>query len=351
MLSPLPVIKRILVIRGGALGDFVLTLPALKALRDAHPKAHIEILGYPQIAAIADKRFYADAVRSIEYAALSRFFARGAELPSELRDYFAGFDLILSYLYDPDGIFEENLRRSGVENILRGPPKIVSGMSAAKQLTQPVQELGITVTDLTPRLFPSAEDREFACGFLENCGLPILGVHPGSGSEKKNWPIENWIELIRTVLTGAAASTSGSPPGNPGLSRGCFSRSGGTNLDEGRLPSHPHLFCTVLIVSGEADENARQRLRTSFDNDPRIRFARQLPLPQLAALLAQLTFIGHDSGISHLAVAAGARSIILFGPTDPNVWAPQNKDVTVLIAPNADLTQLAVATVRDAITH
>jgi heptosyltransferase-3 len=315
-------------------------LPALKALRVAHPKASIEILGYPHIAAIANKRFYADAVRSIEYAALSRFFARGAELPSELRDYFAGFDLILSYLYDPDSIFEENLRRCGAENILRGPSKIVSGTSVAEQLVQPVQDLGITVTDLAPRIFPSAEDREFASGFLGNCEAPILAIHPGSGSEKKNWPIENWIELIRAVLNEAAVPK-----------RSCFSRSDGPDPDEGRLPGRLHLFSAVLIVSGEADENARQRVRASFDNESRARFAHQLPLPQLAALLAQSTFIGHDSGISHLAVAAGARSIILFGPTDANVWAPQNKDVTILIAPNHDLAQLAVATVRDAITR
>jgi ADP-heptose:LPS heptosyltransferase len=57
-------------------------------------------------------------------------------------------------------------------------------------------------------------------------------------------------------------------------------------------------------------------------------FAHQLPLPQLAALLAQSTFIGHDSGIFSSRGRRGARSIILFGPTDPNVWAPQNKDVT-----------------------
>jgi heptosyltransferase-2 len=92
-------------------------------------------------------------------------------------------------------------------------------------------------------------------------------------------------------------------------------------------------------------------LRRSFDNESRVCFAHQLPLPQLAALLAQSTFIGHDSGISHLAAAARARSFILFGPSDPNVWAPQNKDVTVLMAPNDDLAQLAVATVLDAITH
>ena len=58
--------SRILVIRGGAIGDFILTLPALKALRDAQPDAHIEILGYKHIAEVAQNRFYAQAVRSIK---------------------------------------------------------------------------------------------------------------------------------------------------------------------------------------------------------------------------------------------------------------------------------------------
>jgi heptosyltransferase-3 len=288
-------------------------LPALKALRDAHLRARIEILGYPHLAAIADKRFYADAVRSIEYAALSRFFARNAKLPSELRDYFGGFDLILSYLYDPDQIFEDNLRRCGAQKILRGPAKILPGMHAAWQLAQPLQELGINVSDLAAKIFLSDEDREFARRFLENCQSPILALHPGSGSGKKNWPIENWIELIKTLLNAKA------------------------------------LFRSIIFVSGEADENEMARLRTLFEHEPHVRFAHQLPLAQLAALLEQSTFIGHDSGISHLAAAAGARCLILFGPTDPQVWAPQNKKARVLLAPNGDLTQLDVATVCAAI--
>jgi heptosyltransferase-3 len=309
-------------------------LPALKALRDAHPWARIEILGYPHLGAIADKRFYADAVRSIEYAALSRFFARNAELPSELRDYFGAFDLILSYLYDPDQIFEDNLRRCGAQEILRGPAKIDKNTHAAWQLAQPLQELGINVSDLAPEIFPSDEDREFARRFLEHCEPPILALHPGSGSEKKNWPIENWIELGRTILTARSAS-----------------RNGGfqAETNEGRLGSSPSLFQSITFVAGEADENEIGRLRTLFEHEPQVRFARALPLPQLAALLEQSTFIGHDSGISHLAAAAGARCLILFGPTDPKVWAPQNKDVRVLLAPNGDLTRLDFATVRRAI--
>jgi heptosyltransferase-3 len=288
-------------------------LPALKALRAAHPQARIEILGYPHIAAIADKRFYADAVRSVEYGELSRFFARDAELPLDLRDYFGGFDLILSYLYDPDQIFENNLRRCGAQKILRGPAKIIPGTHAARQLAQPVQELGINVGDLVAKIFPSDEDREFARRFLENCESPMLALHPGSGSERKNWSIENWIELAKTLLNAKA------------------------------------LFRTIIFVSGEADEEEIARLRTLFEHEPQVRFAHGLPLPQLAALLEQSTFLGHDSGISHLAAAAGARCLILFGPTDPKVWAPQNKDVRVLVAPNNDLTQLDVARVRNAI--
>src|ERR1700751_3642729 len=148
--------NRILVIRGGAIGDFILTLPALKALREAWPHAHIEILGYKHIAMLGENRFYAQAVRSIEYGPLSRFFARKAELPAELANYFAGFDLIISYLYDPDRVFENNLRRCGVENLLCGPSRVVENAGhAACQLARPVEDLGIIVVDLTEKVFPS----------------------------------------------------------------------------------------------------------------------------------------------------------------------------------------------------
>src|SRR5256886_15340799 len=159
--------KRILVIRGGAIGDFILTLPALKALRDAHPHAYIEFLGYKHIAVLVENRFYAQAVRSIEYGPLSSFFAKNSELPAELANYFASFDLIISYLYDPDRIFENNLRRCGIENLICGPARIVENAGhAAEQLTRPIEKLGIKVSALTEKIFPSMEDRQFAQQFL-----------------------------------------------------------------------------------------------------------------------------------------------------------------------------------------
>src|SRR3977135_319898 len=132
-------LQRILVIRGGAIGDFILTLPALKALREAYPDAHIEILGYKHIAVLAENRFYAQAVRSIEHGPLASFFAKNSDLAAELVGYFAGFEFIISHLYEPDRIFESNLHRCGVENLLCGPAKIIEKSGhAARQLARPI---------------------------------------------------------------------------------------------------------------------------------------------------------------------------------------------------------------------
>ena len=315
--------NRILVIRGGAIGDFILTLPALKALRAAYPDAHIEIVGYKHIAVLAENRFYAQAVRSIEYGPLSSFFAKNSELPAELADYFASFDLIISYLYDPDQIFENNVRRCGVENLLCGPAKIVEKSGhAARQLARPIQELGIRVSDLTEKVFHSDEDRQFAREFLQTLSRPIVAIHPGSGSKEKNWPPENWIELVQ--------------------SKGGLSRANGEPDHIGKQPS-------LVVVSGEADKAQTAQLEHDW-KDRDVRFAKNLPLPQLAAVLEHTIFVGHDSGISHLAAAAGANCILLFGPTDPNVWAPKNENVRVLRAQSGRLNDLDIAQVRAAVT-
>ena len=304
--------NRILVIRGGAIGDFMLTLPALKALRDARPQAHIEILGYKHIAVLAENRFYAQAVHSIEYGPLAPFFAPNSELPAELTKYIASFDLIVSYLYDPDQIFKANLCRCGVRNLICGPGRILqTGGHAARQLARPIEELGIDVVDLAERVFPSTEDREFAREFLAAASRPIIAIHPGSGSHQKNWPLEKWISLF----------------------------SPGTRF--------AHLGRRV-VISGEADEAQANQLQREWKNRDVV-FARDLPLPCLAAVLEHSVFIGHDSGISHLAAAAGANCVLLFGPTDPDVWAPANKNIRVLRPAIRQLDNLQVETVEAAL--
>ena len=280
-------------------------MPAIKLLRDRFPGAHLEILGIKHIAALAERRFYANAIRSLDSAALARFFARNAELPAELTDYFTSFDLILSYLFDPDKFFETNVRRCAEATFLAGPSKLDNSEHAARQLAQPLQSIGLTLADSSALLFPNDDDRSAIRRFLQGDGHTAVALHPGSGSETKNWPIENWIKLGDVLLA------KGVP---------------------------------LVIISGEADAARTQKLRVAW-KDKSVQFAENLPLPHLAALLERMLFIGHDSGVSHIAAAAGARCLLLFGWTDPAIWAPTNRNITVLRAPEGKMAELNVEAV------
>jgi heptosyltransferase-3 len=309
MSSPSDSGPRILVIRGGALGDFILTLPALRLLRENFPGARLEILGYKHIVALAEGRIYADATRSIEYGPVAAFFARRATLDPELSEYFAGFQQIVSYLYDPDGIFEANLRRAGAKNILYAFRKLDDSDHAAHQLARPLEQLALYLEDAAARVHPSEEDRAAAAAFLgDAAGRLLIAIHPGSGSPKKNWPITNWLQLAHRL---SAA------------------------LPEARF----------VLIGGEADNAPLAEFLAGWTGPPAL-LARSLPLPELAAILERCRlYLGHDTGISHLAAAVGTACVLLFGPTDPDVWRPANANVTVLRAPEAELDQLAAAQV------
>jgi heptosyltransferase-2 len=305
----LPQNPRILVIRGGAIGDFILTLPAIGALRERWPRALIEILGYPRILALAERRHYADVVRSIDAAAMAGFFVEGGELHDALADHFASFDLIVSYLYDPDDVFSSNLRRCGVRQLVCGSAKPETE-HAALHFTRPLAALGITVADPVPRVFPSAEDRAFAEEFLK----PVtrhhspftIAVHPGSGGEHKVWPADRWAAVIGWL--------------------------------------REEMKRDVLLVLGEADDAARRALEPL-----KLPVAENLSLPRLAAVLERCAvFAGHDSGVTHLAAAVGVPALALFGPTSPAIWAPRGPDVRVLQAPGV-METLVCGTVEDSL--
>ena len=304
--------NRILVIRGGAIGDFVLTLPAIKLLRGAWPHARLEVVGYKHIIALAENRGYADATRSIEYGSLASFFAKDADLPTELIDYFGSFDLIVSYLFDPDGVFEANLRRCGAMRIVVGPAKLGAHEHAALQLARPLEGLGLSTAAVSGKLVPNQTDHAAAAELLPRHARRLIAVHPGSGSATKNWPIANWIALGRQLLgTGDAM---------------------------------------LVLIGGEADEAEIAHLRTAWASLP-VSYILNQPLTVVAAVLEHCeTFIGHDSGISHIAAAVGTRCVLLFGPTDPAVWAPIGSNVQVLRAATGLLSDITVGQVFDTVS-
>lgn len=297
--------NRILVIRGGAIGDFILTLPAIKLLRDNYPESHLEILGYKHITALAENRFYANATRSIEYAALARFFSRAAELSPDLANYFSGFDLIVSYLFDPDEIFATNLRRCGEFELIAGPAKPDDHEHAALQLARPLTAIGLTLADRAAKVYPSSADRAAGQGFSSTLSEPLIAIHPGSGSDAKNWPPDRWQALAENILV--------------------------------RFPT-----ATLIVFGGEADRPALGVLRRILLSD-RVKFAQDLPLTTVAAIAERCAlYIGHDSGISHIAAAVETPALLLFGPTDPRVWAPANRNVRILRSATKQMNDLSL---------
>ena len=305
--------NRVLVIRGGAIGDFVLTLPAIRLLREIFPEAAVEILGYHSIVQLAEGRYYAGVTRSIDYAPLAGFFNPRAELDDALCKYFAGFQQVISYLYDPDESFAENLLRAGVRHLIQGSPKIGAGSHAACQLARPLERLALFLKDPAARLFPSSRDERDADNILNEKGIrsPFFVVHPGSGGKHKNWPISRWEEFCLWILQDF---------------------------------SYYHLVC----AGGEADGPALEYLAHRIQS-PRLVFLDSLSLPILAAVFSKARgFVGHDTGISHVAAAAGAPCLLLYGPTDPEVWAPANHLVHVLTSPTGFMEDLPLETVREA---
>jgi heptosyltransferase-2 len=296
---------RILVIRGGAIGDFILTLPAIAALRRQFPAAHLEVLGYPHIAQLALAGGLVNRVQSIEARALAGFFARGGELAEDLADYFSEFDLILSYLYDPDGVFQTNVSLCTGAQFIVGPHRAdeAARLHAAKVYLQPLERLAIFDADSIPRLplvhHPLSSNYQVSA-------INLLALHPGSGSERKNWPEAKWAELLQhlTISTGF----------------------------------------NLLLVGGEAEGERLQRLAAALP-PARSRMAQSLPLADLAHRLASCrAFIGHDSGISHLAAAVGLPGVVLWGDTAEEIWRPPSEKVIVLRHP-AGLARLPVEAV------
>ncbi len=293
---------KILVIRGGAIGDFILTLPAIAALRRQFPHAHLEVLGYPHIAQLAVAGGLADRVRPIEARGLAGFFARGGTLEPDLMDYFSEFDLVISYLYDPDEIFKTNICRCLVGQFIVGPhrPDEAEQIHATKVYLKPLERLAIFDADNVPRLNvgrASSRSQTSSAILLNQVGdrqdaCPTLALHPGSGSEKKNWPETKWAGLIQQIV----ATTS----------------------------------WNLLLVGGEAEGECLRRLATVLPS-ARCSIAQSLPLAELAQRIQSCTaFVGHDSGITHLSAAVGLPCVVLWADTLEEVWRPQGEALVVL---------------------
>jgi len=141
--------------------------------------------------------------------------------------------------------------------------------------------------------------------------LPLkrcLVLHPGSGSDSKNWLEKSWKELIEYLLNN-------------------------TSLQ-------------LLLIGGEAEGEKLQRLALGVPGD-RLEIMQNIPLNNLAKCLARCSgYIGHDSGVTHLASALGLPTLVLWGPSCEVVWRPLGERVRILNR-NNQLSKITINHVVD----
>jgi heptosyltransferase III len=230
-------VDRRLLIRPGAIGDVILSLPELEAARAEYTEVWAQRAVLPLIR-------FADRTRAIADTGLDLIgIADGAPL-----DALRQFDSIYSWYGTERPEFREAVRDLPFTFF---PPF-------------PLQTWGTPVIEV-----PAAPVEDFAA------------IHPFSGSAKKNWPMENFQAFA------------------------------------------DRLHWPVQWIAGPDD---------TLDGAVHIG-----DLYRLACRLhTARVYIGNDSGISHLAAAAGAPVVAIFLSTDPVIWAPRGPRVIVLENPTVD---------------
>jgi ADP-heptose:LPS heptosyltransferase len=171
--------SRILIVRACAVGDFVLNLPALRAIAAQHPNCRFTLVGYPEKLALAKMFLPVEAIHSIETSPWSDLFGGPWRHTSRLQ-----FDA--AYVWMKADAFAENLRLSGVEHVCHRAPFPDSGHAADHLL----QSIGLPAPPL-PDLWRASSNKVI--------------MHPGSGGAAKCWPhFSALLDSVRdaTVLLG-----------------------------------------------------------------------------------------------------------------------------------------------------
>ena len=344
---------RALLYRSGALGDTLLCLPTLDALRCAYPDAHITFAAHPAYAAplMGDGRIEAllDAGAPPFHLLHTAPAISLAGEDDELTSLLKSFNPIILFTRDPDGAAPKRLAAleeaetfiaqpfppegsrqhvaewalsAHVAHAGHGAPKANISISGTNESNQSIRIQTVRHTHLKrPKdtraplsgsqvtapapLKQSPKIQQDAANYLKRIGAPaapLLAIHPGGGG-RPQWP-------PTTTLLALA------------------------------LHYCEKLEATPLLITGPADEEPTRAFARAFEKAWGVEILRLVspPLDILSAVLARAAaYIGGDSGIAPLAALSGAPSLALFGPaSDPARWAPIGPRAAFIFWDNPD---------------
>jgi len=304
-------IKSILLIQLGDIGDVVLTIPTIKALRDNFPSSMIFMIVRKHAKELIEDCTWVDGLISVEKDKRSlkdkilyhkSFFQnlrkKRFEVAIDLRAGTRG--AILSLLsgamlrigrYADDG----TLWRNRLFTHLVKPANEIQQYSALHNLNI-LAPFNLTIEDTSPELIVTKEKEIDAENILRKeqvpSDKPIIALHPFSRWKYKEWPIRNYIKLINYI--GSKYKVS-------------------------------------ILITGSIDERDRASKIAKSCKINVHNLAGKISLGDLAAFLNRCSvLIGIDSAPIHIAAAVGTPTITIFGPSSPVNWAPRGRQHKII---------------------
>ena len=269
--------RSFLIYHCGALGDFVLTWAGIHLLRKALPKYHFVGIGRAEYMRLAVSLGVVDSFLDMESQKIFDLFS-AKSVPKELESINGG----VIYLAEAQKIISMLSGKSSLPVISINPFANENAHLARYYCNELKKHFPINIPENLADSFPSRKiSPKYAL------------LHPGSGSEKKNFP----TEFYRNIL----------------------------NELKKRFPDVRVVLGPVEIEKGFLREYSGEKIETPKD---------VLALADL--LMSASLYVGNDSGVTHLAAYLGVRTLALHKTTDPKIWGAIGRD-TVLGGHNAPL--------------
>jgi len=306
--SPTHQFSRILLVRLRRIGDVVLTTPAVRALRERYPDAHISYLVEPLAAPVVQRNPHLDEVIVAAAPDAPRRLWKDVALGLELRR--RRFDLTIDFHGGPRSswftwvsrararIGYEVAGRSWLYTIRVGRPRVLRARHTVENQWDLLEPLGI------PRPRPETHPTELlseggAAGAVDcwlrqqniDAGERLVLVHVGARIHFRRWPAEHFANAVAGIALADARAR-------------------------------------FAVIAGPDEDTAHLVVRTARDRLPPDRRAavldpRSWTLDELHALADRAAlYIGADTGPLHVAGTTSVPIVGLYGPTLPETWAP-----------------------------
>jgi heptosyltransferase-3 len=308
--------RNILVIDFGQLGDVVMSLPALRAIRDRFPYAHITVaVGKPGDELI-DLSGYANSILEVDRVGLRDgptliSIGRIVQLVSRVRKLKFDFVIDLHSYYEtnvlgflsgaPRRLYSRRTNRSldFLSNFKPRPARERTTAHLIDRYLDLLRPLGIENPPRTPvlRTNPSADAAVEALLKKEKAqsGELLVGLFPGAGHVGRLWPLERFAETADYLIRNEKVR--------------------------------------IVVFTGPEERGMVAQMRSIFP--PKTIFFDRLTIPQLVSAQARLTlFISNDTGPAHIAAAAGTPVIVLLDRPDPHSFIPVGDQIRLIFGPS-----------------